>query len=474
MTPKIYILLPVHNRRNITERFIDCLIAQTYTNYHLVLIDDGSVDNTDEMVKSKVSNLTVLVGKGDWWWAGSLQQGIDWLEQHNTDDADIVMFANDDITFEADFLQKVVSILDGLNNTLLLPQIYEEKTGKVKESGVEADLQKFTFKPASSPDKINCLPTRGLSMRMSDLQKIGGFRSKLLPHYWSDYEFTIRAYKKGLKLRTSPDLNISLDHEQTGFHSFGNADFCSFVKQYFSKKSVLNPVYSSVFVLLTNSLLCIPLNLVKIWCRSFVFILKQLKRDLSRRLIKVSVLNAIRNSQTNLKIILGAASTKQDGWISTNYPLLNLTDDSTFSALFTPDSISNLLAEHVWEHLSAEDVIKANSNCFLFLKKDGVLRIAVPDGFHSCEEYINQVKPGGLGLGSDDHKVLYNYITLSKLLEDTGFNVRLLEWFDEYGNFHHEEWNVEDGVIRRSTRFDPRNITNPTTYTSLIIDAIKP
>jgi predicted SAM-dependent methyltransferase len=50
----------------------------------------------------------------------------------------------------------------------------------------------------------------------------------------------------------------------------------------------------------------------------------------------------------------------------------------------------------------------------------------------------------------------------------------LLEYFDEQGEFHHEEWNAEEGFIKRSTRFDPRNTTNPTAYTSLIVDARKP
>jgi predicted SAM-dependent methyltransferase len=60
------------------------------------------------------------------------------------------------------------------------------------------------------------------------------------------------------------------------------------------------------------------------------------------------------------------------------------------------------------------------------------------------------------------------------LLEKAGYKVNLLEWFDEQGKFHHENWDVAGGFIKRSTRFDPRNSTNRTTYTSLIIDAIKP
>jgi predicted SAM-dependent methyltransferase len=192
-----------------------------------------------------------------------------------------------------------------------------------------------------------------------------------------------------------------------------------------------------------------------------------------RRMQRRELKRALRGSRSK-KIIVGSASTKQEGWISTDYPILDLTDDRTFAALFDPGSVNNFLAEHVWEHLSLEDGARACSNCFVYLKPGGLLRIAVPDGFHSDADYIAQVKPGGYGSGADDHKVLYNYRTLSALLENAGYKVRLLEWFDEQGKFHNEDWDVEKGFIERSTRFDSRNRDNPTAYTSLIIDASKP
>jgi GT2 family glycosyltransferase len=265
MMQKVYILLPVHNRNAVTEQFIDCLAAQTYANYHLVLIDDGSTDGTAEMVQARIKELTVLKGRGDWWWAGSLQQGINWLDQHGVQDRDIVVFANDDITFEADFFQKAVDVLDNLDSTLLLPYLCDEKTGLPQESGVEADLQKLTFNIAASEDKINCLSTRGLFIRMADLQKIGKFHPRLLPHYLSDYEFTIRAHRKGLRLITSADIAIHLDREQTGYRSLENLAFIDFIKRYFSKKNVNNPIYWSTFILLAVPKSYIPRHLYKIW-----------------------------------------------------------------------------------------------------------------------------------------------------------------------------------------------------------------
>ena len=178
--------------------------------------------------------------------------------------------------------------------------------------------------------------------------------------------------------------------------------------------------------------------------------------------------------RTVKKIIVGAGGTQFEDWVPTNKEILNLLVESDWADYFDPDSLNAILAEHVWEHLSLEDGVRACKNCFVYLKQGGLLRIAVPDGLHPDADYIAQVKPGGYGAGADDHKILYDYRTLSALLENAGYKVRLLEWFDEQGNFHHVDWDVEEGFIERSTRFDERNRANPTAYTSLIIDAIKP
>ncbi len=102
------------------------------------------------------------------------------------------------------------------------------------------------------------------------------------------------------------------------------------------------------------------------------------------------------------------------------------------------------------------------------------LRIAVPDGFHPDLNYIEYVKPGGTGFGSDDHKVLYNYESLTNILEKAGFQIKLLEYWDEKGEFHFQDWLSADGYVERSRLYDPRNQDGTLSYTSLIIDAIKP
>ena len=47
----IHVVTSVHNRYAITEKFVKCLQAQTCKDIHLLLVDDGSTDGTDKMVK---------------------------------------------------------------------------------------------------------------------------------------------------------------------------------------------------------------------------------------------------------------------------------------------------------------------------------------------------------------------------------------------------------------------------------------
>jgi predicted SAM-dependent methyltransferase len=189
--------------------------------------------------------------------------------------------------------------------------------------------------------------------------------------------------------------------------------------------------------------------------------------------LKLAIL--LRRYAAHLKVIVGSASTRQQGWVSTNYPTLDLTDERTFHALFKrKEAVERFLAEHVWEHLSLGQAQVAARNCRDYLKKGGVIRVAVPDGYHPDPDYIAQVKPGGYGPGADDHKVLYNYRTLSQLFIDQGYEVSLLEWFDEEGKFHSIDWSPEGGMIQRSLRFDARNKVIPQKYTSVVMDARKP
>ncbi len=175
------------------------------------------------------------------------------------------------------------------------------------------------------------------------------------------------------------------------------------------------------------------------------------------------------------KFNVGSANINPDpSWYPTDIYTLNLTRERDWQKLLLFLRLDNIMAEHVWEHLTDADTEIANRYCFKYLKRGGVLRIAVPDGFHPDRSYIEYVRPGGNGLGADDHKILYNYKIMKERLEKAGFHVQLLEYWDENGKFHYVDWTDQNGRISRSRRYDKRNEDGQLRYTSLIVDAIKP
>jgi len=149
--------------------------------------------------------------------------------------------------------------------TLIQAICYSFQTGNIIDIGFKVDFNSYEFYVPKSASDINCLSTRGLFMRWQDLQQIGGFYTHLLPHYLSDYEFTIRAYRKGFILNTHPDLTLCINENTTGFHPKGKLRFINFFKTYFSRKSSSNKIDWTVFILLTSPKNKIVVNLMRIW-----------------------------------------------------------------------------------------------------------------------------------------------------------------------------------------------------------------
>ena len=188
-----------------------------------------------------------------------------------------------------------------------------------------------------------------------------------------------------------------------------------------------------------------------------------------------------KNRNSGLKLVLGSGGIFEKGWIPTNIKTIDIPNEKDWKRFFKENSISMILAEHVWEHLTFDNGRASAKIIFKYLEKNGHFRIAVPDGYHPDPNYIVSVDvtkdPLELII-PDSHKFLYNYNSLKAVFEEIGFKVDLLEYYDEFGKFHFNSWDVEKGLVYRSERFKfnrpEMSILNMPNYSSLIIDATKP
>lgn len=52
ISPTVSIILPTHRRRNLLERSITCVLNQSYKDFELIVMDDGSYDGSNELIEN--------------------------------------------------------------------------------------------------------------------------------------------------------------------------------------------------------------------------------------------------------------------------------------------------------------------------------------------------------------------------------------------------------------------------------------
>ena len=279
MNHQLYIILPVHNRKDLTKAFIETLKKQTLQDFHLVLIDDGSTDGTIEVVEETITDFTLIKGNGNLWWGGALHESYKWVKNNNIDPDAVILMINDDTIIDNDYLEKGMNIFKNRSRSILLSENFDKNTGELIDIGFYINWKTLSISKQKKKDLVNCFSTRGLFLKAADYMEIGGFYPTLLPHYLSDLEFTYRAYKKGFDLHTDSSLKIFSSDETSGFRGFDHyRSFSKFLNHYMSKKNTTNPLHWMTFITLSAPVLYIPHNLLRICTSAVVTISKTFYR----------------------------------------------------------------------------------------------------------------------------------------------------------------------------------------------------
>lgn len=219
----IYIVVPVHNRKALTQRFLECLAAQTFRNFKAIVVDDGSTDGTSEIIRYRFPDAIVLRGDGNLWWTGAINLGIRRvLVDASADDA--VLIINDDLEVDPEYLDSLYHVWQSSPKTLIGSVVVDiNDPDHVLYGGQRINRwnAKFTnLNPGKRLSdfcrdyrvEVSTLHGMGTLIPLSVFSQVGLYDDE---HFQQcgDYELPCRARNRGYSLITAYDAVVKIHSE---------------------------------------------------------------------------------------------------------------------------------------------------------------------------------------------------------------------------------------------------------------------
>lgn len=123
--PKVSVVIPTYNYARFLDEAIQSVLNQSYTHFELIIIDDQSIDNTDEVVQKYLDDKRVAYYKN----STNLGLGGNFNKCLEYAQGDYIKFLLADDKFYPDLLNKFVAVMDQYPNVSLVTS-YRETFGR--------------------------------------------------------------------------------------------------------------------------------------------------------------------------------------------------------------------------------------------------------------------------------------------------------------------------------------------------------
>lgn len=204
--PLVSIIMPAYNSEKFIKESISSILIQSYSNFELIVINDGSLDKTVEIIKSfSDQRIKLIDSKVNYGIAASRNKGLDLSR------GCYISFCDSDDTWKEKKLENQINILENndeyqlaYTNALLI-----DKTGR-----------SFGSKIYPKNLNYNQMLSRNYICNSSSIFKakfLDGLRFENIKH--EDYLFWLRLFSRGVKAINTNNFLISYRVHDSNFTS---------------------------------------------------------------------------------------------------------------------------------------------------------------------------------------------------------------------------------------------------------------
>ena len=229
--PSVTVIVLNWNGKDLTIECLESLKQVNYSNFNILVVDNGSTDGSVELLKEKFPEVSILVLEKNLGYAAGNNRGFDSLKP---DQPEFVIFLNNDTIVDENFIEPLVKqLLTHKKASQTVPKIYYENdpkliwyaggivnlwTGSIYHLGI----RQYDGPAYSKTHKTKYATGCCFCMRYEEFKEFGGF-DEAFPMYSEDVDLSLWIRAAGKQVWFVPDSKIwhKVSASLGGAFSFG-------------------------------------------------------------------------------------------------------------------------------------------------------------------------------------------------------------------------------------------------------------
>jgi GT2 family glycosyltransferase len=212
--PFVLVITVNHNRRDHTLRTIESLAGMTYPRFEILLVDNGSTDDSVEAVRRMHPGVGIIASATNLGFAGGFNLGL----VHGSDQlAELMLIVNNDVIVAPDMLGYLVSSFENDMGAVAPMIYYYDRPDVIWSSGFRChpltlemtggQRDRVATACEETPFQVDYLLGCAMLLNRSALSATGLFDPRFYLYY-EDLDLCLRLKASGFRLLTVPSAKI--------------------------------------------------------------------------------------------------------------------------------------------------------------------------------------------------------------------------------------------------------------------------
>lgn len=207
--PDVAVVILNWNDYESTAGVLSSLQDQDYMNYSIIVVDNGSVDNSPTRLKNNYEDVILLRNNENLGFSRGINKGISYALDN---EFDYVTILNNDAKVSDSFLSRCVKTMESAPDTAIVSGVKYDN-GVIVSAGMEFSIMKViasyieSVKYDTKPYEINYVSGAHMTISSDFLQEQGLFNEGYF-FGMEDMDICHRARKNGWKIFIDPEIKI--------------------------------------------------------------------------------------------------------------------------------------------------------------------------------------------------------------------------------------------------------------------------